>query len=304
MFRRARLGLMKPEFSRFQEHLLLVRWPRGTLRYTDQTARAYALTVERAMAMPGGLADAFGKADSTSKWRMLRSALLAWASWKGNKETESVARASKDPGVPCRDVMPPSKDDWRRIMRVIEAMPEPRRSAVLLIVGSGLRVGDVFGLSRRHADLAVANRQITLIQKGGKPRTWAPYKLAKDAFRSLLAFHGWERIQDLFDPGDGAERDERQRREAAYHQLRKALQKACADAGVEYTRPHRYRHAVSESALERGAHIEELQRILGHGDIRTTQDFYTHASADRQAGIMDDLMDDLHKAPRGRKAGR
>ena len=202
------------------------------------------------------------------------------------------------------EVQPPSRDDWRRIVRAIETLPEPRRSAILLVVGSGLRVGDVFGLTRRRAELALTNRKITLIQKGGRPRNWVPYGTAKDSFRRLLAFPGWERIQDLFDPGDGSERDERQRRESAYHQLRKALKQACADAGVEYTRPHKYRHGVSEAALEAGMPIEGLQEILGHRDIRTTRDFYTHASADRQAEFMDGLMDDLHRGGRGRKTGR
>lgn len=294
---------MKPQFEKFESHLLGVIWPNGRTRYTPQTARAYALAAERVLDGDGPAA-ALRDAKTTSKWRMIRNALLAWSSWRKDDAMASVARASRDPGEASHEVQPPSRDDWRRIVVAIESMPEPRRSATLLVVGTGLRVGDVFGLNRRRAELALTNRKITLIQKGGRPRNWAPYGTAKEAFRSLLTFPEWERIQDLFDPADGVERDERQKREAAYHQLRKMLKQACAAAGVEYTRPHRYRHGVSEAALEAGMPIEGLQEILGHRDIRTTRDFYTHASADKQAEFMDGLMDDLHRSPRGKRCAR
>jgi integrase len=46
---------------------------------------------------------------------------------------------------------------------------------------------------------------------------------------------------------------------------------------------HAFRHTYSYLMLKNGASMEELQKCLGHGDIRTTQRYYDHWSADHAA---------------------
>ena len=49
------------------------------------------------------------------------------------------------------------------------------------------------------------------------------------------------------------------------------LRKIGRDAGVDNVIPHRYRHTLATNMLARGAALQEVQEIVGHSDIRTTQ---------------------------------
>ena len=42
-------------------------------------------------------------------------------------------------------------------------------------------------------------------------------------------------------------------------------------AGVDTVHPHRFRRTLATSMIDRGASLLDVQRILGHEDIRTTQ---------------------------------
>lgn len=48
-------------------------------------------------------------------------------------------------------------------------------------------------------------------------------------------------------------------------------------AGVRYVRVHDGRHTAGTLLAEQGVHVRTIQQILGHTDVRTTQD-YVHVS--------------------------
>ena len=51
-------------------------------------------------------------------------------------------------------------------------------------------------------------------------------------------------------------------------------------ASPKHVTCHTFRHSFATHILEDGVHIRELQRLLGHADVRTTM-VYTHLRADR-----------------------
>ena len=53
--------------------------------------------------------------------------------------------------------------------------------------------------------------------------------------------------------------------------IESVLRKLGEKTGIEKVHPHRYRRTLATNLVDRGAPIQDVQQILGHADIRTTQ---------------------------------
>lgn len=63
--------------------------------------------------------------------------------------------------------------------------------------------------------------------------------------------------------------------------IQKLIQQAAAEAGIERrVYPHLLRHSVAQILLDRGMPLEQLQKFLGHKDLKTTQ-IYAESSLER-----------------------
>jgi integrase/recombinase XerD len=52
--------------------------------------------------------------------------------------------------------------------------------------------------------------------------------------------------------------------------------------------PHKLRHTYAARLLETGAELVDIQALLGHVNLATTQ-IYTHVGEDRMAGVVSKL---------------
>jgi len=287
-----------PEVDAFEQHLLSVRGRRGQQRYTPRTARLYATTMNRALAL-GGPLEVLRQATSTALWLQAGNAALAWARWKGDKVLEAHVAEVPDPKVTTEETVVPPAEDWAKLVSIVQvSVPEPRRQVLIILLTSGLRVGDVLRLTRDQVFLIRTNRCLIVGQKGDHARKWRPSAEARAALLRLLEIPGWRLIRDIFDRHVADPLTDLQRQSAAYYEVRKTLLDTCATAGVDFIRFHRYRHGVAELAHARGAPLERIQEMLGHGDPRTTRDYYLHLEDDAQVELADGVVEDIKSGRR------
>ncbi len=160
-----------------------------------------------------------------------------------------------------------------QVSELIAAAKTPRERALLeTIYGGGLRVSEALGLDRDDLDL---QRGIARVRGKGRKERLAP--LGGAAVRALR-----EHLASPPPRGDprpvflgrrGARLGPR-----AVHRL---IVACAARAGLDgRTKPHTLRHSFATHMLDRGADLREVQELLGHKSIATTQ-IYTHVSMER-----------------------
>ncbi|PWG63794.1 tyrosine recombinase XerC [Bifidobacterium callitrichidarum] len=151
-----------------------------------------------------------------------------------------------------------------------------RDAAILeLLYATGIRVAELVALD--VADIDALNRTIRVIGKGNKQRVvpfGAPAMRALDAWlaqgRPRLANAGSGSA--LFLGARGGRLNQRIAREVVHRESRAA--------GVPDISPHALRHSAATHMLDGGADLREVQEMLGHSSLKTTQR-YTHVSVEQ-----------------------
>ncbi len=143
----------------------------------------------------------------------------------------------------------------------------PQRDACLvgLLYYCGCRVSEVVGLSSNH----VFSDHIRVTGKGGRERM---VPLAAPMKQRLDAHLGTQKTASAWVfPGRGATHISRQTVTRVLRQL------ATHEGIAERLTPHTLRHMFATQLLARGMDIREVQLMLGHVSITTTQ-IYTHVN--------------------------
>ncbi|MDQ3959979.1 MAG: tyrosine-type recombinase/integrase [Pseudomonadota bacterium] len=70
------------------------------------------------------------------------------------------------------------------------------------------------------------------------------------------------------------------------HVVRAYLRRLIERSGIDKkVTPHKLRHTYATRLLKSGAELVDIQALLGHVNLATTQ-IYTHVSEDRMAGVV------------------
>jgi tyrosine recombinase xerC len=150
-----------------------------------------------------------------------------------------------------------------------------RNAAILeLLYATGMRVGELTGLNVQDMDFE--NHTVKVTGKGNKQRV-VPFgvpaaKACKkwlDCGRSALQEKSAASSQALFLGARAKRIDQRI--------VRSIVHEAAAAANVPDVAPHALRHSAATHMLNGGADLREVQELLGHSSLNTTQR-YTHVS--------------------------
>lgn len=156
-----------------------------------------------------------------------------------------------------------------------------RDTAVLLLLyGSGLRISEAIGLKTNEAPSA--DRDVLRITgKGGKERIVPvlPVAIAAvDDYRALCPYP-LKPTDELFRGAKGGPLSARI--------IQLAIAKARGALGLpETATPHALRHSFATHLLSAGADLRQIQELLGHASLSTTQ-IYTEVDRDRLLAVYD-----------------
>ncbi len=149
------------------------------------------------------------------------------------------------------------------------------RAVLELLYGSGLRVGEVSGLTLDRLDLD--RGRVLVLGKGAKEREVPLSDHAVDAVRAYLV-----RGRPQMAPAASATVFFNRRKKAmSARDIRSMVEQYGGRilSGRRVT-PHTLRHSFATHLLEGGADIRAVQELLGHASVATTQR-YTHVSRAR-----------------------
>jgi integrase/recombinase XerD len=163
--------------------------------------------------------------------------------------------------------------------------PKALRDTALLEVlyATGMRVSEVAGLTLDDIDLGAGT--VRCIGKGGKERVMPLYAEACHAVAAYL-----ERGRPAFAGHDPEERTlflnprgEKLTRQGLWLVIKAYARQLDLEDRVT---PHTLRHSFATHMLNGGAGLREVQKLLGHANISTTQ-VYTHITRERLREVYD-----------------
>jgi len=194
------------------------------------------------------------------------------------------------PRTPKRLPRPLAVDDCVSLMEGPEgaAAPDEKllrdRALVELLYGAGLRVGEVAALDVRDLDLHRGD--VRVLGKGGVERV---VPVPAEARAALSAYLAARRAPGLLaKPLFTALRPRRDGpRRLGVRDIRRILKARAVRTGIrERVHPHRLRHSYATHLLDMGADLREIQELLGHASLSTTEK-YTAVSVERLSEVYD-----------------
>ncbi|MCX7444012.1 tyrosine recombinase XerC [Corynebacterium sp. P7003] len=279
-------GPLPEALEDFCEHLSLVE------NRSDATVRAYRSDLAPLLGTLSGwgdltqtrlrtwLADAHraGLARATLARRTAAArSFSSWAARQGYLDTDVAARlATPKTSRHLPRVLDPG--EAADVVGAADATSEPEqlRDAAMLefLYATGVRISELCGVDVADVDLAARTARVT--GKGDKQRVLPFGSTAAEAVAAWLD-RGRGHLaacaeEALFVGVRGGRINPRQ--------VRRIVHAAAAAAGAEGLTPHGIRHSTATHLLDGGADIREVQELLGHSSLQTTQ-IYTHVSTAR-----------------------
>lgn len=158
---------------------------------------------------------------------------------------------------------------------------EARDLAVLLLLyGSGLRISEALAIVRRDAPTAQRD-VLRVVGKGRKERLTPVLPVARAAIERYLKLCPYPLEPDhaLFRGAKGGPLSPRL--------IQLAVERARGALGLpETATPHALRHSFATHLLSAGADLRQIQELLGHASLSTTQ-VYTEVDRDRLLAVYD-----------------
>jgi integrase len=231
-----------------------------------------------------------GKAWQTVRniWIVLSSILKAAVEY-GYLDENPARRVRFPPQPPPKERRVLAGDE---IQRLLEQLEEPFKTMAILVLLTGLRIGEVLAICWGSVDLLTGSIRIS--QSLFKGRFQQP-KSARSLRTMPVGPFGAELLKAHYQRSAKREKEDLLfahpdgRPIAASYVLQHKLQPAGLAAGVGHVTWHLLRHVHSSLLHDLGTPAKIVQEQLGHANYSTTMNTYTHVVADSRREAVNDL---------------
>lgn len=154
------------------------------------------------------------------------------------------------------------------------------RAVMLLLYGCGLRISEALSLTAKTAPIN-GRDMMHITGKGGRERLVPAIAIVRQAIEQYIAACPYCRDPDapLFVGARGGPLSPRL--------IQLAMAKMRAELGLpETATPHALRHSFATHLLSAGADLRQIQELLGHASLSTTQ-IYTEVDRERLLAVYD-----------------
>lgn len=227
---------------------------------------------------------------------------------KWNYINDNVAKRADPPKVPARDIEFLDENETKEMLKALNGESITYRTMILLLVYTGMRRGELFGLEWKDIDFKngylhivrtsqyIGNKQ--LITKEPKTKSSKrTMKISNDMLNRLKIYQAWQSEQRL---KIGSEWNDTDRLFTQWNglpmypdSLTKWFKLFLKRHNLRQVTLHSLRHTNATLMIAEGTDIRTVSGRLGHSNTSTTLNIYTHAlkSKDTQAAeILNDIL--------------
>lgn len=187
----------------------------------------------------------------------------------------------KDTDPVPNEELPPDPVPIREVEQIMEVLPDYASFAVMMFVNTGLRTGELFGLTWRDVDL----EEKTIRVKRSKSGEFRVVPMTPAVVSALK-----QRVSDDRDapvvPG---------RNGKPLKSLKVSLAKAAKKLGIDHVHHHRFRHTFATVLLAHGAARHDIQDLMGHKSDKMTRRYARNTPTNLRKPIA--LMPEIQVPP-------
>ena len=204
--------------------------------------------------------------------------------------SENPMNDVESPKLRRRKVDAFTKSETTVFLNAIDELPLMLRTMYYLLLTTGIRRGECFGLKWGDIDfregLMSISRNVTYTTKSGavvgEPKTANGYRTIPIATKTLELLDEYRRAEAPTEKDDflfHSEESKKLPRDPSY--ITKHMKKLMNRCDLPNMSPHDLRHTCATLLLQGGADVKSVQDILGHANASTTLNFYARSDISR-----------------------
>lgn len=171
-----------------------------------------------------------------------------------------------------------TRQDAATLLRYVDSAPDKRIAVIVrLLAETGMRVSELCGAKVTDLSLSGGHRLLTVTRKGGEKQQ---LPIAPGTWARVTDYLGGREEGWLIETARTERRESDGRMDRSY--VRQLLRRVSREAGLpkavwQRMHPHVLRHSAATLLANDGVPVHDIQALLGHADLRTTQRYIDHA---------------------------